>query len=91
MWGNDFTSSFLAFLKIYITKKRKFHQFQNNYYKVWPKFIKKCDRYDKVKQSLLQSVTGMQTVTLGYYKVRQVLQSVTVRGCFKFFQTRNWF
>ena len=59
MWGNDFNSSFLAFLKIYITKKRKFHQFQNNYYKVWPKFIKKCDRYDKVKQSLLQSVTGI--------------------------------
>ena len=44
-----------------------------SYYKVWQSnFITKCDRL------LLQSVSGITKCNRLYYKVRQVLQSVTV-------------
>ena len=44
-----------------------------SYYKVWQSnFITKCDRL------LLQSASGITKCDRLYYKVRQVLQSVTV-------------
>ena len=49
-------------MKIFVTKfdkKRKFHEFQNNYYKVSQKIMAKCGRFYKVGQNLLQSVTGV--------------------------------
>ena len=46
-------------MSVFITKcdkKRKFHKFQNNYYKVLQKIIKKCDRFYKPRQNRLQSI-----------------------------------
>ena len=42
-----------------VTNRRMFHEFQNNYCKVWQKIIARCDNYYKVRQDLLQSVTGI--------------------------------
>ena len=94
MWQDDFTYSFFAFLKKFITKcdkQRKFHEFQINYYKGIKNLlhsvtgITKCDRYYKVWQ-VLQSVARsyykvwqvLQRVRRSYYKVWQVLQSVAI-------------
>ena len=39
---------------------KKFHEFKSNHYKkLWQKVITKFDRYYKVRQNLLQSVTGI--------------------------------
>ena len=58
-----------------------------SYYKVWQSnFITKCDRLllqsasgiTKCERLLLQSASGITKCDRPYYKVRQVLQSVTV-------------
>ena len=51
--------------------RRKLHEFQNNYHKMWQKVITKCDRYHKVRQSSLQSVAGIMK------SHRRLLQSLT--------------
>ena len=42
-----------------VKNRRMFHEFQNNYCKVWQKIIARFDNYYKVRQDLLQSVTGI--------------------------------
>ena len=63
---------FWFFLRKNTTKcdeQRKFHEFLNDYYNKWQKVVTKCDRYYKVRQSLLQSVTGIKKCD-NYYKER---------------------
>ena len=57
-----------------------------SYYKVrQSNFIRKCDRL------LLQSASGLQSLTDGYCKVRQVLQSVTefITKCVRYYKVRQ--
>ena len=49
-------------------EQRKFHEFLDDYYNKWQKVITKCDRYYKVRQSLLQSVTGIKKCDNCYKK-----------------------
>ena len=74
MRQNNFIYSSQVFLKIIITKcdeQGNFHEFQNNYYKVWQKVITKCDRYYEVRQKLFWSLRGIKKGD------RSLLQSVT--------------
>ena len=80
MWQNDFIYSFLVFLKKNITKcdkQRKFHEFQNNYYKVWQKVITNRGRFYK----LWEEVT---TKSGRHYKKSLVLKNVVFLLFFRY-------
>ena len=49
---------FFGIFKKLCDKQRKIHEFQNYFFKKGQKFITKRDKYYKLRQNLLQSVTG---------------------------------